>query len=77
MVTSRVQVEKGIEPLDLVQWKRRQVAIQEDQAGELGLCRLHLKYYNERALKCLLKLKPYYHYPSIESSSCTCDTNAD
>jgi len=34
------------------------VAIQEDQAGELGLQRLHLKYYNERALKCLLNLKP-------------------
>ncbi len=30
------------------------VAIQEDQAGELGLQRLHLKYYSERALKCLL-----------------------
>ncbi len=24
----------------------------------LGLLRLHLKYYNERALKCLLNLKP-------------------
>ncbi len=34
------------------------VAIQEDQAGELGLQRLHLKYYNERALKHLLNLKP-------------------
>ncbi len=33
------------------------VAIQEDQAGELGLQRLHLKYYNERALKRLLNLK--------------------
>ncbi len=34
------------------------MAIQEDQAGELGLQRLHLKYYNERALKHLLNLKP-------------------
>ena len=33
------------------------MAIQEDQAGELGLRRLHLKYYNERALKRLLNLK--------------------
>ncbi len=35
-----------------------QVVIQEDQAGELGLHRLHFKYYNERALKRLLNLKP-------------------
>ncbi len=35
-----------------------QVVIQEDQAGELGLRRLHLKYYSERALKHLLNLKP-------------------
>ncbi len=34
------------------------MAIQEDQAGELGLQRLHLMYYNERALKRLLNLKP-------------------
>ncbi len=33
------------------------MAIQEDQAGELGLQWLHLKYYNERALKHLLNLK--------------------
>src|SRR6266571_9413694 len=38
--------------------KSRQVAIQEDQAGVLGLQRLHLKYYSERALKRLLNLKP-------------------
>ncbi len=34
------------------------VMIQEDQAGELGLQRLHLKYYNKRALKHLLKPEP-------------------
>ena len=34
------------------------MVIQEDQAGELGLHRLHFKYYNERALKRLLNLKP-------------------
>jgi len=34
------------------------VAIQEDQAGELGLQQLRLKYYNERALKCLLNPDP-------------------
>ncbi len=34
------------------------VAIQEDQAGELGLQRLHLKYYTKRALKRLLNMKP-------------------
>jgi len=34
------------------------VVIQEDQAGELGLQLLHLKYYNERALKRLFNLKP-------------------
>ena len=33
---------------------RRGVAIQEDQAGELGLQRLHLKYYKKRALKRLM-----------------------
>ncbi len=37
---------------------RRLVAIQEDQAGKLGLQRLHLKYYTERALKCLLNPNP-------------------
>ncbi len=34
------------------------MAIQEDQAGELGLQRLHLKYYSKRALKRLWNLKP-------------------
>ncbi len=34
------------------------VAIQEDQAGELGLHQLHFKYYSERALKRLLKPNP-------------------
>ena len=34
------------------------VVIQEDQAGELGLRRLHFKYYNKRALKRLLNLEP-------------------
>ena len=38
--------------------ERREMAIQEDQAGELGLQRLHLKYYNERALKRLMKPEP-------------------
>ena len=58
MVASCTQVEKGREPLDLAEQKRNQVVIQEDQAGELGLLQLHLKYYNERALKRLLNLKP-------------------
>jgi len=34
------------------------VAIQEDQAGELGLLQLHLKYYRTRALKRLLNPEP-------------------
>ena len=34
------------------------MAIQEDQAGELGLQRLHFKYTIERALKRLLNMKP-------------------
>ena len=34
------------------------VAIQEDQAGVLGLQQLHLKYYKERALKRLLNQNP-------------------
>jgi len=34
------------------------VAIQEDQAGELGLQQLHLKYYKRRALKCLINPEP-------------------
>jgi len=37
---------------------RRQVAIQEDQDGVLVFQQLHFKYYNERALKRLLNLKP-------------------
>jgi len=53
------------------------VAIQEDQAGELGLERLQLKYYNERALKRLMNPEPYYADPSIESSYRTCDSRAD
>ncbi len=53
------------------------MAIQEDQAGELGLERLQLKYYNERALKRLMNPEPYYADPSIESSYRTCDSRAD
>ncbi len=34
------------------------VAIQEDQAGELGLLQRHLKYYKMRALKRLLNQNP-------------------
>jgi len=37
------------------------VAIQEDQAGELGLQLLHLKYYSKRALKHLPNLNPNTH----------------
>ncbi len=37
MVTLNTQVEKGREPLDLVEEKRNMVVIQEDQARELGL----------------------------------------
>ncbi len=39
-----IRVEKGEEPLDLARWKRRLVAIQEDQAGDLVFKRLQLKY---------------------------------
>src|SRR6266702_6328011 len=54
-----VQVEKGSKSPYISQSRRgMQVAIQEDQAGELGLQRLHLKYYRERALKCLLNPNP-------------------
>ncbi len=53
------------------------MAIQEDQAGELGLARLHLKYYRRRALKRLMNPEPYYTDPSIESSYRTCDSRAD
>ena len=52
----------------------RLVAIQEDQAGGLGLLQQRLKYNNKRALKRLSKHKPYYLYPSSESLYCTCDT---
>ena len=38
-------MEAGRKPLDLAEQKRIEVAIQKDQAGELGLWRLHLKYY--------------------------------
>jgi len=58
MVCLTMQTEKGREPLDLTSRRGMIVAIQEDQAGELGLYRLHLKYYNKRALKRLLNLKP-------------------
>ncbi len=34
------------------------MAIQEDQAGELGLQRLHFKYYKKRALKRLMNPEP-------------------
>ncbi len=34
------------------------MAIQEDQAGELGLQQRRLKYYNKRALKRLLNQNP-------------------
>jgi len=53
------------------------VAIQEDQAGELGLRRLHLKYNKKRALKRLMNPEPYYRYPRVESYYFTCDTRAD
>ncbi len=53
------------------------MAIQEDQAGELGLERLQLKYYRERALKRLMNPEPYYTDPRIESSYRTCDSRAD
>ncbi len=53
------------------------VAIQEDQAGVLGLRQLHLKYYTRRALKRLMNPEPYYRYPRTESSYRTCDSLAD
>jgi len=43
--------ERERESLDLARWKRGLVAIQEDQAGELGLQRLHLKYYEEEGFE--------------------------
>ncbi len=43
------------------------MAIQEDQAGELDLQQLQLKYYRKRALKRLMNPEPYYPDPSIES----------
>jgi len=62
-----VYAEKGREPLDLTEERKRQVAIQEDQAGVLGLERLQFKYYKKRALKRLMNPEPYYTDPSIES----------
>ena len=53
------------------------VVIQEDQAGELGLRQLHLKYYNERALKRLLNLKPSIAILGSSHTYRTCDTCAD
>ncbi len=49
--------ERG-EPLDLVEQKRKQVVIQEDQAGELSLQQLRLKYNKKRALKRLMNPEP-------------------
>jgi len=68
-----VMVDRGMRPLVARDVKRRLVAIQEDQAKELGLQRLHLKYYKKRALKRLLNRKPYYRYPRVESYYRTCD----
>jgi len=53
------------------------VAIQEDQAGELGLQRLRLKYYKKEGFEVPLEPEPYYRYPRVESSYLTCDTRAD
>ncbi len=50
-----------------------QVAIQEDQAGELGPCDYILSTTTVRALKRLMNPKPYYRYPRIESYYRTCD----
>ncbi len=50
------------------------VAIQEDQAGELGPCDYILNTTTERALKRLMNPEPYYRYPRIESYYRTRDT---
>jgi len=50
------------------------VAIQEDQAGELGPCDYILSTTTGRALKRLMNPEPYYRYPRIESYYRTCDT---
>ncbi len=71
-----VSGEREIEPLCLTR-SRRRVAIQEDQAGVLGLQQLHLKYYSKRALKRLMNPEPYYRYPRVKSSYRTCDSLAD
>ena len=62
----------------------RSCRVEEETGGDsrrpswsLGLLRLHLKYYTERALKRLMNPEPYYRYPRIESSYRTCDSLAD
>ncbi len=50
------------------------MAIQKDQAGELGPYDYILSTTAKRALKRLMNLEPYYRYPSIESYYRTCDT---
>jgi len=58
MVAWMIWIEKGIEPLVLVEWKRNAGGDSRRPSWSLGLRRLHLKYYMERALKRLLNLKP-------------------
>ncbi len=50
------------------------MVIQEDQAGELGLQRLYLKYYNVEGFEAPPESETYYPNPSIESLYRTCDT---
>ena len=61
MVASWVQVEKGREPLYLARQREDTSGDSRRPSWSLGLQRLHLKYYNKRALKCLLNLKPTTH----------------
>jgi len=66
-------MKKGREPLDLAEGRGMLVAIQEDQAGELGPCDYILNTTTKRALKRLMNPKPYYRYPRVESYYHTCD----
>ena len=50
------------------------MAIQEDQAGELGPCDYILSTTLKRALKRLMNPEPYYRYPRVESFYRTRDT---
>ncbi len=58
MVGSSVQVEKGSRALISHRVEGKTSGDSRRPSWSLGLLRLHLKYYIERALKRLLNLKP-------------------